>query len=72
MTGYIQINSSPVLRSRFRQTVTTVTAERVNAAGSCLVTLNPGDVLKFMFKSAHTGTDVLTVYEFNLNAEQVN
>lgn len=72
MTGYVQINSTPVLRSRFRQSITTITTERVNAAGSCIVTLNPGDVLKFMFKSAHTGTDVLTVYEFNLNAEQVN
>lgn len=72
MTGYVQIGSSPVLRSRFRQTVTTVTAERLNVAGSCIVNLTPGDVIKFMFKSTHTGTDVLTVYEFNLNAEQIN
>lgn len=72
MTGYIQINSTPVLRSRFRQSVTTVTSERLTASGSCIVTLQPGDVIKFMFKSTHTGTDVLTVYEFNLNAEQIN
>lgn len=72
MTGYIQINSTAILRSRFRQTVTTLTTERLNVAGSCIVTLSPGDVIKFMFKSAHTGTDVLTVYEFNLNAEQIN
>lgn len=72
MTGYLQIGSTPVLRSRFRQTVTTTSAERLNVAGSCIVTLTPGDVIKFMFKSTHTGTDVLTVYEFNLNAEQIN
>lgn len=72
MTGYIQINATPVLRSRFRQTVTTLTTERLTASGSCIVTLQPGDVLKFMFKSSHSGTDVLTVYEFNLNAAQIN
>lgn len=72
MTGYVQINSTAVLRSRFRQTVTTLTTERLNVAGSCIVNLSPGDVIKFMFKSTHTGTDILTVYEFNLNAEQIN
>lgn len=73
MNGYIKIGSSIVTRSKFRQSVTTATSERVNAAGSCIVSLSPGDIIRFVFApSTHTGTDVLTVYELNLNARQIN
>jgi hypothetical protein len=72
MNGYVQVGTSPVTRSKFRQTVTTATVERNSVAGSCIVQLAPGAVLKFMFQSAHTGTDVLTVYEFNLNLVQID
>lgn len=42
-------------------------------SGTALITLNPGDVLKVVFApGTHTGTDVLTVYECNLNLVQAN
>jgi len=73
MNGYIKVGSTAVTRSKFRQSVTTATSERVNAAGSCIVNLSPGDIIRFVFApSSHTGTDVLTVYEMNLNARQIN
>lgn len=73
MTGYIKVGTSIVYPSRFRQTITTLTTERNNVGGTALITLNPGDVLKVVFApGTHTGTDVLTVYECNLNLVQVN
>lgn len=73
MTGYIKVGTSIVYPSRFRQTITTLTTERNNVSGTALITLNPGDVLKVVFApGTHTGTDVLTVYECNLNLVQVN
>ena len=73
MTGYITVGTTAQLRTRFRQTITTLTTERNNVSGTALVTLNPGDVLKVVFApGTHTGTDVLTVYECNLGLVQVN
>lgn len=73
MTGYVKVGSTILYRTRFRQTVTTATTERLNVMGSCLYTLNPGDIIRVVFApGTHTGTDVLTVYELNLNLEQVN
>lgn len=73
MTGYVKVGSTIQYRTRFRQTVTTATSERLNAAGSCITTLTPGDVIRFVFApGTHTGTDVLTVYEMNLNIQQIN
>ncbi len=73
MAGYVRVGSAILYRTRFRQSVTTATTERVNAAGSAIVQLAPGDVLKLVFApGSHTGTDVLTVYEANLNVEEIN
>ena len=73
MTGYISVGTTAQTRTRFRQTITTLTTERNNVSGTALITLNPGDVLKVVFApGTHTGTDVLTVYECNLNLVQAN
>lgn len=73
MTGYAKVNSTIIYQTRFRQTVTTATSERLTAAGSGIVQLYPGDIIRFVFApGSHTGTDVLTVYEMNLNIEQIN
>lgn len=70
--GYVEVNGTEQTRARFRQTMTLVT-ENETVAGSALVTLNPGALVRFMFQpSTHTGTDVLTIYQFNLNLVQVN
>lgn len=71
INGYPIINTTSFLRARFRQTAT-LTTDRVNVSGSGILTLTPGQTIRFMFvPSTHTGTDVLTVYEFNLNATQL-
>ena len=73
INGYIEVNGTANERTRFRQTITTLTAEREMVSGCALVSLNPGALIRFMFvPSTHTGTDVLTIYQFNLNAVQVN
>lgn len=73
ISGWVEVNGTTQLRSRFRQTITTLTAEREMVSGTCLVTLPPGALIRFMMvPSAHTGTDVLTVYEFNLNIRKLN
>lgn len=70
--GYVEVNGTEQTRARFRQT-TTLTTENETVAGSALVTLNPGALIRFMFQpSTHTGTDVLTIYQFNLNLVEIN
>lgn len=70
--GYVEVNGTEQTRARFRQTMTLVT-ENETVAGSALITLNPGALVRFMFApSAHTGTDILSIYQFNLNLVQVN
>jgi len=70
--GYVEVNGTEQTRARFRQTMTLVT-ENETVAGSALLTLNPGALVRFMFvPSTHTGTDILSIYQFNLNLVQVN
>lgn len=70
--GYVEVNGTEQTRTKFRQTMT-LTTENETIAGSALVTLNPGARIRFMFQpSTHTGTDILTIYQFNLNVVQVN
>lgn len=70
--GYVEVNGSASTRTQFRQTQT-LTTENETVGGTALITLNPGALVRFMFvPSAHTGTDILTIYQFNLNLVQVN
>lgn len=70
--GYVEVNGSESTRTKFRQTMTLVT-ENEMVSGTALVMLNPGALVRFMFQpSTHTGTDILTIYQFNLNIVQVN
>lgn len=70
--GYVDINGSQATRTAFRQTVT-LTTEFQNVGGTALVSLAPGSLIRFMFfPSTHTGTDVLTIPNFNLNFTEVN
>lgn len=70
--GYVEVNGTEQTRARFRQTMT-LTTENETVAGSALITLNPGALVRFMFvPSTHTGTDVLTIYQFNLNLVEIN
>ena len=72
INGFVQVNGSEATRSRFRQTITTASTERENVAGSCIVTLAPNALVRFMFQpSTHTGSDDLNVYQFNLNIVQL-
>lgn len=72
ITGYVEVNGSQSTRTKFRQTQTLVT-ENETVGGTALVTLQPGALIRFMFQpSAHTGTDILTIYQFNLNVVEVN
>lgn len=67
LNAYPVIGTTPVYRARCRQTATLV-ADRVNLSGSSLITLTQGQTVRLMFvPSAHTGTDVLTVYEAGLD-----
>ena len=68
---YPIINTTAVLRCRSRQTAA-LTTDRVEISGSCIVALAPDDTVRLMaVPSAHTGTDVLTIYEANLNLVQL-
>lgn len=70
--GYVDINGSQATRTAFRQTVT-LTTEFENVGGTALVSLSPGALIRFMFfPSTHTGTDVLTIPNFNINFQEVN
>lgn len=70
--GYVEVNGTQDTRTAFRQT-TTLTTENETVGGTALITLNPGALVRFMFfPSTHTGTDVLTIPNFNLNLVQVN
>jgi len=72
ISGWVEVDGTTKYTTRFRQTITTLTAERENVAGSALLTLQPGDLIRFMMvPSSHTGTDVLTIYEFNLNLTEI-
>jgi len=72
LNGYPVINTTPVLRSKFRQTAT-LTTDRVQVSGTGIISLTPGQTVRFLFfPSTHTGTDVLTIYEANVNLVQLN
>ena len=72
ITGYVEVNGSQLPRRAFRQTITTLTTERETVNGTALVSLEPGDLIRFMFAhGSHTGTDVLTIYQFNLNLAEL-
>jgi len=70
--GYVEVNGTQNARTAFRQT-TTLTTENETVGGTALITLAPGALVRFMFfPSTHTGTDILTIPNFNLNIEEVN
>lgn len=70
--GYVDVNGSQATRTAFRQTLT-LTTEFETVGGTALISLQPGALIRFMFfPSAHTGTDVLTITNFNLNLVEVN
>lgn len=70
--GYVEVNGTQSTRTAFRQT-TTLTTENETVGGTALLSLAPGALIRFMFfPSTHTGTDVLTIPNFNLNIEEVN
>lgn len=72
INGFVQVNGTEAPRSKFRQTITTASTERVNVAGSFIVSLAPDALIRFMFQpSTHTGSDDLLVYQFNLNIVQL-
>lgn len=71
LNGYPLIGTTPVLRAKFRQTAA-LTTDRVQVSGTALITLTPGQTVRFaFFPTTHTGTDVLTIYEFNLNLTEI-
>jgi hypothetical protein len=71
ITAYPIINTTAVTRGRSRETVT-LTTDKDGIQGSCIVTLNPGDTVRLMVApSAHTGSDVLTIFECNINVTQL-
>lgn len=70
--GYVEVNGTANQRTKFRQTQT-LTTENETVGGTALITLQPGALIRFMFApSAHTGTDILTIFQFNLNLVEVN
>lgn len=70
--GYVDVNGSQATRTAFRQTLT-LTTEFETVGGTALVSLAPGALIRFMFfPSTHTGTDVLTIPNFNINFVEVN
>jgi len=72
ITGYVEVSGTANQRTKFRQTQT-LTTENETVGGTALITLQPGALIRFMFApSTHTGTDVLTIYQFNLNLVEVN
>lgn len=69
--GYVEIDGSQNTRTAFRQTMT-LTTENETVGGTALVSLAPGALIRFMFfPGTHTGTDVLTIPNFNLNLTEV-
>lgn len=72
INGFIQVNGSEVTRSRFRQTVTTANTERINVAGSFIVSIPADGLVRIMVQpGTHTGSDDLLVYQCNINLVQL-
>lgn len=71
LSGYFIIGTTAQTKSRFKTTAVTLNA-RYNVTGSALLTLSPGDTVRFMLvPSTHTGTDVITVRDGNIALVEV-
>ena len=72
ITGYVEVNGTESARTKFKQTLT-LTTETETVGGTAILVLQPGALIRFMCAPAsHTGTDILTISQFNLNIQEVN
>ena len=69
---YVEVNGTENKRTHVRQS-TTLTTEKESISNSALISLSPGALVRVMVVPAtHTGTDIFTAFEFNLNLREVN
>jgi len=71
LSGYVIIGSTAQTKSRFKVTATTIN-ERYVVSGSALISLAQNETVRVMLvPSAHTGTDIITVRDGNINIVEV-
>lgn len=71
LSGYFIIGSTAQTKSRFKLTATTIN-ERYVVSGTALISLSTNDTVRLMFvPSTHSGTDIITVRDGNINLTEV-